>query len=127
MNKEKNICQIKNKSINPDTLFRVLDLIEGNSKITQRELAKKTGVSLGSVNYCLKGLLIKGYIKINNFSKDPNKLHYLYILTPMGISQKATLTKEFLRRKLIEYKLLKEEIERLTQISKKNRNYCVIR
>jgi len=88
--------------------------------IGQRELAKKTGVSLGSVNYCLKGLLIKGYIKINNFSKDPNKLHYLYILTPIGISQKATLTKEFLRRKLIEYKLLKEEIERLTQISKKN-------
>ena len=120
MNKEKNICQIKNKSINPDTLFRVLDLIEGNSKITQRELAKKTGVSLGSVNYCLKGLLKKGYIKINNFSKDPNKLHYLYILTPIGISQKATLTKEFLRRKLIEYKLLKKEIERLTQISSKN-------
>tara|TARA_B110000305_G_C18905233_1_gene388230 strand:+ start:187 stop:546 length:360 start_codon:yes stop_codon:yes gene_type:complete len=115
MNKEKNICQIKNKSINPDTLFRVLDLIEGNSKITQRELAKKTGVSLGSVNYCLKGLLIKGYIKINNFSKDPNKLHYLYILTPMGITQKATLTKEFLGRKLEEYYLLKKEIERISE------------
>ena len=112
----RSVVNIKiNKSINPDTMFRVLDLIEGNSKITQRELAKKTGVSLGNVNYCLKALLLKGYIKFNNFSKNSNKLHYLYILTPKGIKQKTTLTKEFLVRKLDEYYLLKKEIERVSE------------
>ena len=115
MNNRENNFILKNKSINPDTLFRVLDLIEGNSKITQRELAKKSGVSLGSVNYCLKSLLLKGYIKVNNFSKEPNKIHYLYILTPIGLSQKASLTKAFLGRKLEEYHSLKKEIDRVSE------------
>ena len=84
MNNRENNFILKNKSINPDTLFRVLDLIEGNSKITQRELAKKTGVSLGSVNYCLKGLLKKGYIKINNLKTSSYNNYISIYMVPQN-------------------------------------------
>jgi EPS-associated MarR family transcriptional regulator len=90
-----------------------LRLLERNPEMTQRELADSLGVSLGAANYCLKALVEKGWIKLDNFQNNPNKLGYLYLLTPMGFSAKTKLTARFLKRKLAEYEALKIEIERL--------------
>ena len=99
------------KSIDPDVHFRVLHLLEEEPELTQRELAQKLGISLGGVNYCLKALIEIGHIKAGNFSKNPNKSIYLYLLTPKGIAEKANLTAGFLKRKMVEYHALKKEID----------------
>lgn len=99
------------RSIDPDVHFRVLHLLQEEPKLTQRDLAKKLGISLGGVNYCLKALIDIGHIKAGNFSKNPNKSLYLYLLTPKGISKKAILTAGFLKRKMAEYQAIKKEIE----------------
>ena len=91
--------------------FNVLRTIGKSKNITQRQLATKLGFSLGKLNYCVKALMDKGFIKINNFKKNPNKSVYMYILTPKGISAKAKLTVDFMKRKIIEYDELKAEIE----------------
>ena len=88
-------------------------LLETNPEMTQRELAEALGVSLGATNYCLKALVKKGWLKLENFQRNPNKLGYLYLLTPMGIAAKTQLTACFLQRKLVEYEILKAEIEAL--------------
>ena len=93
--------------------FEALRLLEANPKMTQRELAEALGVSLGATNYCLKALVEKGWLKLESFQRNPNKLGYLYLLTPMGIAAKTQLTTRFLRRKLIEFETLKAEIEAL--------------
>ena len=99
------------KTMDPDVHFRVLHLLEEEPELTQRELAEKLGISLGGVNYCLKALIEVGHIKAGNFSKNPDKSAYLYLLTPKGISEKAQLTAGFLKRKMAEYQALKQEIE----------------
>ena len=99
------------KSIDPDVHFRVLHLLEEEPELTQRELAQKLGISLGGVNYCLKSLIQIGHIKAGNFSKNPNKSVYLYLLTPQGLAEKASLTAGFLKRKMAEYQALKKEID----------------
>jgi EPS-associated MarR family transcriptional regulator len=96
-----------------DTHFRVMRLLEANPKLTQRELAQQLGVSLGAVNFCLKALLEKGAIKVQNFHNSKHKLGYAYFLTPKGIAQKAAITTRFLQRKMVEYERLKAEIEAL--------------
>ena len=101
----------KLKKIHPDIHFRLLNALEEKPHMTQRDLAKKLGVSLGGVNYCLKALIEIGHIKMNNFENNPNKLNYLYLLTPSGIKEKTILTKDFLKRKMDEYQNLKKEIE----------------
>ena len=88
-------------------------LLDRYPEMTQRELAEALGVSLGATNYCLKALVNKGWVKLENFQNNPNKLGYLYLLTPMGMAAKTTLTARFLRRKLAEYEALKAEIEEL--------------
>jgi len=101
--------------------LKVLQTVESTPTASQRELAKMLGVSLGSVNYCLKALIDKGMIKVDNFSKADDKKGYAYLLTPQGLVAKAELTAEFLRRKKAEYALLKEEIELLeSQLQQKN-------
>ncbi len=97
--------------------FEVLRKIKEDDKITQRKLANKLGFSLGKLNYCLKALRDKGYIKITNFKKNPNKIKYLYLITPKGVSQKAKLTIMFMKRKMREYDELKKELKDL-----KNKN-----
>jgi EPS-associated MarR family transcriptional regulator len=99
------------KSIDPDVHFRVLHLLEEQPNLTQRELAKKLDISLGSVNYCLKALIDIGHIKVSNFNKSTNKLIYWYLLTPKGIGEKTHLTADFLKRKIVEYHALKKEID----------------
>ena len=90
-----------------------LRLLATNPDMTQRELAEALGVSLGAANYCLKALVEKGWVKLENFQKNPHKLGYLYLLTPMGIAAKTSLTATFLKRKLEEYETLKAEIQQL--------------
>lgn len=93
--------------------FRVLRLLESNPHLTQRELSKYLGVSLGGVNYCLNALVAKGSVKIQNFKNSRNKWVYAYLLTPQGIAEKTALTASFLKRKMQEYEGLKAEIETL--------------
>jgi EPS-associated MarR family transcriptional regulator len=93
--------------------FKVLQAIEHNPAATQRELSKELGVSLGSVNYCIKALVDKGLIKVDNFVKSDNKRGYAYYLTPQGILEKGEITGQFLKRKKEEYALLKAEIAKL--------------
>ena len=93
--------------------LKALRLLEQNPEMTQRELAEALGVSVGAANYCLKALVEKGWVKLENFQKNPNKLGYLYLLTPMGIKAKAQLTGSFLRRKMVEYEALRAEIDQL--------------
>jgi len=88
-------------------------LLEANPEMTQRELAKALGVSLGAANYCLKALVEKGWLKLENFQNNPNKIGYLYLLTPTGMTAKTQLAARFLRRKLAEYEALKAEIYQL--------------
>jgi|TARA_B100001093_G_scaffold515536_1_gene592083 MarR family transcriptional regulator, temperature-dependent positive regulator of motility len=90
--------------------FEVLRKIKSNPSASQRELAKKLGFSLGKLNYCLKALKNKGLIKIENFTKNPKKLNYIYILTPRGISAKTKLTLNFMKRKMKEYDELKRDL-----------------
>lgn len=93
--------------------LNTLRLLATNPDMTQRELAEALGVSLGATNYCLKALVKKGWVKLESFQNNPNKLGYLYLLTPMGIAAKTALTARFLKRKLADYEALKIEIERL--------------
>ena len=96
---------------NEQDQFEVLRKIEKVKKSSQRELAEELGFSLGKLNYCLKALKDKGLIKIENFGKNPNKLNYLYVLTPKGITEKTRLTINFMKRKMKEYEDLKKEIK----------------
>jgi EPS-associated MarR family transcriptional regulator len=92
--------------------FEVLRKIQKKPISSQRELAEELGFSLGKLNYCLKALKRKGLIKINNFKKNPNKLNYLYVLTPKGIGEKTKLTINFMKRKMKEYDELKAELKK---------------
>tara|TARA_Y100000816_G_C26037576_1_gene543309 strand:+ start:162 stop:461 length:300 start_codon:yes stop_codon:yes gene_type:complete len=91
--------------------FEILRKIKKKPQSSQRELAQELGFSLGKLNYCLKELQIRGLIKIENFKKNPNKINYLYVLTPEGLAQKTKLTINFMKRKMKEYDELKKEIE----------------
>ena len=100
---------MNNKDIHLD-LLRKLEL---NPEYTQRELSKEMGISLGKVNYCMKKLVEKGWVKLTNFSHNPNKVGYAYLLTAKGIEEKTRLTYAFLKIMSEEYEMLKEEISKL--------------
>ena len=92
--------------------FNVMRKIDKLPESSQRDLAEELGFSLGKLNYCLKKLKEKGLIKIRNFEKNPNKLNYIYILTPKGIGEKTRLTVSFMKRKMEEYEELKKELNK---------------
>lgn len=96
-----------------ETAYKLLKIIENEPHLSQREIAKKMGVSLGKVNYCLKSLIGMGILKIQNFYKNKKKCSYIYFLTPQGIEEKAQITYRFLQRKITEYETIKAEIESL--------------
>jgi len=98
---------------NQDIRLDLLRKLESNPQYTQRELSRGMGVSLGKVNYCMKKLTEKGWVKLTNFSHNPNKMGYAYLLTPQGIEEKTRLTFSFLKRKITEYEVLKKEINEL--------------
>jgi EPS-associated MarR family transcriptional regulator len=91
--------------------FEVLRKIQKKPESSQRELAEELGFSLGKLNYCLKSLQEKGFVKLQNFQKQSNKINYLrYIITPKGISERTKLTINFMKRKMKEYNELKKEL-----------------
>ena len=96
-----------------DIHLDLLRKLESNPQYTQRELSREMGVSLGKVNYCIKKLTEKGWVKLTNFSHNQNKMGYAYLLTPSGIEEKSRLTFSFLKRKIVEYEILKKEINTL--------------
>jgi EPS-associated MarR family transcriptional regulator len=98
---------------NSQDLLNLLRIIKKKPKLSQRELAKNMGFSLGKLNYCLNALKIKGLVKIKNFKNNPNKVNYMYILTPKGISERAKLTINFMKKKIKEYEELKAELDSL--------------
>jgi len=95
---------------NNQDYLNLLRKIKKNPNYSQRKLAEELGFSLGKLNYCLNALKLKGLIKIKNFKKNPNKINYLYVLTPKGITKKASLTLNFMKRKMMEYEELKKEL-----------------
>ena len=93
--------------------LRVLRALEVNPELSQRQLAAELGVSLGGINFALKALMGRGFVKVDNFRKSGRKVGYMYLLTPAGIAEKTSLAVAFLDRKLEEYDVLKQEIEAL--------------
>ncbi len=93
--------------------FEVLRRLHQTPELSQRALARELGISLGSINYCFHALVDKGWIKMQNFSQSKHKMGYIYLLTPDGVAEKSALTARFLKRKLEEYEILREEIENL--------------
>jgi len=89
----------------------ILRKIKNRPESSQRELADELGFSLGKLNYCLQSLKSKGLVKIDNFRKNPNKINYIYVLTPKGINEKTRLTLRFMKRKMKEYDELKKELK----------------
>ena len=100
-----------NKKRDNQDHFNVMREIQKRPQTSQRDLAQQLGFSLGKLNYCLKALRQKGLIKIKNFEKNPDKLNYIYVLTPKGISEKTKLTINFMKRKMKEYDELKKELK----------------
>lgn len=102
----------------PDSsILNTLRLLDESPRLTQREMSRVLGVSLGKTNYCLRALLAKGFVKVQNFSRNANKRGYVYLLTPEGVAAKASLTRHFLARKREEYDALRLELERLQRES----------
>ena len=100
---------MKSKKITEDQLD-LMHHIQSNTNASQREIAQKTGFSVGKVNYCLKALIEIGFIKVSNFNKSDQKIKYVYILTPKGIKEKAVITKKFIAKKKQEYDKLNSYI-----------------
>jgi EPS-associated MarR family transcriptional regulator len=93
--------------------YKLLRLIESNPEMSQRDVARELGVSLGKVNFCLNALIERGLVKASRFKNSQNKAAYMYLLTPSGIQDKARVTARFLRWKLREYAVLRAEIDRI--------------
>ena len=96
-----------------DISYKVIQRIEQNPEISQRTLSLELGVSLGKVNYCLRALVDKGWVKVNNFRSSSNKRAYSYLLTPRGMQEKTVMAAAFLKHKMAEYETLRHEIEQL--------------
>ena len=98
---------------NQELEYRALKILEQQPDLTQRQLAEELGISLGKTHYLVKSLIDVGWVKLDNFQKSNNKWGYAYLLTPMGIAEKAAITARFLIKKQREYNALKEEIAQL--------------
>jgi EPS-associated MarR family transcriptional regulator len=109
-----------NERLDDETQYKLLNTIQAYPNASQRQLAKAMGVSLGKVNYCIKALLDVGHVKLNNFARSKNKLGYVYVLTPKGFKEKASVTLRFLELKQAQYGQLKKEIAALKKETKAN-------
>ena len=99
--------------INQELEYRVLKILEQQPDLTQRQLSEELGVSLGKTNYLLKSLIDVGWVKLDNFQKSDKKWGYAYLITPMGLAEKAAITVRYLKRKKQEYDNLQAEIAQL--------------
>jgi len=93
--------------------YKLLRILQANPELSQRQVARALGISLGKTNYCLKALIERGLVKATNFRNHENKVLYTYYLTPRGIEEKARVTVRFLQRKMQEYEALQVEIEQI--------------
>jgi EPS-associated MarR family transcriptional regulator len=93
--------------------YKVMRLIAANPRVSQRDVARELGMSLGKVNYCVQALVRKGWVKAANFKNSNNKAAYMYYLTPRGMERKASLAVRFLQVKVREYEQLRMEIEQI--------------
>ncbi len=100
---------------NQQSKYQLLKSLEQDANLTQRQLSKELGISLGKVNYCLQSLIQKGFVKINNFKNSKHKIQYSYLLTPKGVAEKTKLTISFLKVRTKEYEELKKEVEKLNE------------
>lgn len=100
-------------TLSEEARFQILRLLEADPTLSQRDLARAVGISVGTVNYALRALVDKGFVKVGRFSRSRDKRRYAYILTPDGLSAKAMMTQRFLAKKLVEYEALQAEIEAL--------------
>jgi len=105
-----------------ESQFKALRELEKDNTLSQRDLSKRVGLSVGRVNYIINALLQKGYIKAQRFKNSKNKMGYMYILTPKGISERLVQTQTFLQRKTAEYEQLRQEIEMLKRENNKKGN-----
>jgi len=99
--------------LSDEVRYRLLKLLYSDPALSQRDLARELGVSLGKVNFCLRALIDRGSVKATNFTNSKNRKAYMYLLTPRGIEEKARMTARFLKLRIREYELLKKEIEEL--------------
>jgi EPS-associated MarR family transcriptional regulator len=106
---------LENTNLEKEEVLQVLREIKSDPEMTQRDLSVKLGISLGKVNFIMKALIHRGFIKVDNFKKSNNKSAYLYYLTPKGVEEKARITYRFLRIKMREYDEMEQEIRRLKQ------------
>jgi EPS-associated MarR family transcriptional regulator len=114
MNKKPTInSKLLSNGTKDELRLRLLRALEVNPELSQRQLAAELGVSLGGVNYALKALVDRGFVKADNFRKSGSRVAYLYLLTPKGVAEKTSLATTFLGRKLEEYEVLRQEIEAL--------------
>ena len=104
-----------NETFEQEIRYRLLKILSNSPKLTQREMAKRMGISLGKVNYCLSEMGDKGFIKIKHFQMSRNRIKYLYLLTPQGLEERASLALRFLKRKIVEYGEIKKQIRELTR------------
>lgn len=107
--------------LSDENRYQLLKLLEENPEMSQRQIASALGISLGKVNFCLRALIRKGSVKMANFSRNPNKKAYVYLLTLKGIEEKGRVTLSFLAKKQEEYETLKQEIEELQHEAKSYR------
>ncbi len=110
-----------NKTCEQEIRFHLFKILSQESNLTQRDMAKKMGISLGKANYCISELAKKGFIKINRLKVSKNKIRYFYMLTPRGVEEKARLTLSFLNRKISEFEEIKRQIKELTQEVEENK------
>ena len=107
---------------NQELEYRALKILEQQPDLTQRQLSEALGVSLGKTNYVLKSLIDVGWVKLDNLQRSDNKWGYAYLLTPMGVSEKAAITLRFLKRKQQAYIDLQSEIARLQREVQQQQN-----
>ena len=100
---------------NQQSKYQLLKSLEQDSNLTQRQLSKELGISLGKVNYCLQSLIQIGLVKVHNFKNSNDKIQYSYLLTPKGVAEKTKLTISFLKVRTKEYEELKKEVEKLNE------------
>ena len=100
---------------NQELEYRALKILEQQPDLTQRQLAEELGVSLGKTHYLVRSLIDIGWVKLDNFKRSDDKLGYAYLLTPMGMIEKAAITARFLIRKQREYSVLQLEIQQLKE------------
>lgn len=102
-------------ALTDEVRFKLLTLLSGNPSLSQRDVARELRISVGKVNYCVRALMNRGWVKAANFKNSRNKSAYVYVLTPRGLEERARVTTRFLQAKMREYEALLIEIDLIRQ------------